>query len=146
MLKLIVKKAYIKPIIDFFEVYPNRSKGFINLKHLKSFLIRNNYESINRTYYKLIKGYNYPIWINAATVSTFSKDNYSKYSKIYYLYLKNSSNNCLNFLGVCFYTPANDLVFSLHYKKILGKLKVMDLTSLESVLKPALKKNYKIAK
>jgi hypothetical protein len=88
------------------------------MRRFKKYLVRSNLEEAERVYRKLVAKYRYPIWLNAKGLTVLNRSIHSRYSSVYYLYVKDGAK-IVDFLGVCFCTPTNDLIFSVRLRKVL---------------------------
>jgi hypothetical protein len=132
-MKLCVKKVKIFDVQDYFNVTSGRRPGSRSMGRLKPYLVRSNLEAVHGIYKKLGSKYKFPIWINVATASLYERSVSSSFSNAYYLYITDKSE-VVDFLGVCFITPAKDLVFSLKYRKIAFYLKHLNIAALSKVI------------
>lgn len=117
-MELCFRKIDIEDIKNYFEFVNLRRPGSRSMRRFKKYFVRSNLEAAEGVYRKLVVKYKYPIWLNVKGLSVSSRSISSRYSTVYYLYVKDGTK-VIDFLGVCFFTPTNDLVFSLRLRRML---------------------------
>lgn len=119
-MKFYFKKVTIFDIDNYFEVTANKRKGTRSMQNLKPYLVRNNLESTYGLFKKLSYKYKFPVWLNVNSLSILKRSLASKYSNVYYIYIRDGSQ-IKDFLGICFFTPSKDLMFCLKPGRVTGR-------------------------
>jgi len=119
-MKFYFKKVTIFDVDNYFEVKADKKKGERSMQNLKPYLVRNNLESTFGIFKKLSHKYKFPVWLNAHSLSILKRSLASKYNNVYYIYVRDGSQ-IKDFLGICFFTPSNDLMFCLKPRGVFGR-------------------------
>lgn len=119
-MKFYFKKVTVFDIDNYFEIAVNKKKGMRSMQNTKPYLVRNNLESTYGIFKKLSYKYKFPVWLNAHTLSIFKRSLASKYNSVYYIYVRDGSK-IRDFLGICFFTPSDDLMFCFKPDKVSGR-------------------------
>jgi hypothetical protein len=124
-MKFYFKKITIFDVENYFEIAANKKKDTRSMQNTKPYLVRNNLESTYRVFKKLSYKYKFPIWLNAHSLSILRRSLASKYSNVYYIYVRDGSR-IKDFLGICFFTPSKDLMLCLKPGKVSGRAMFSD--------------------
>lgn len=117
-MELCLRRIDIEDVRNYFEFVNLRRSSSRSMRRFKKYLVRSNLEEVERVYRKLVAKYRYPIWLNVKGLVALDRSISARYSGVYYLYIKDGAK-VVDFLGVCFYTPTNDLIFSVRLRKVL---------------------------